>query len=416
MTASSTEHRPLPGSRWRQGDVPASPERSERGSRPRVRLAQRQARRALGMAAVFVVAALVAGAVPQSSGRWLPLHLFLAGGIVLAISGSTVLFTVTWSAAPAPPARLLSFQRACVALGATGIAAARLSGASGAAFALAATLFVTGLVLLAFVLVRTVAAGVERRFDIAVTWYVAALAAGVVAAALGAAVGTGRGGGDLRDAHVALNLLGLVGLVIGGTLPSFSATASRSRMSPRATAGRHAATLVWQLVALTLTAAGLATGEPRAAAAGMAAYAFGLVALATLLPLPDRRKLQWAGPRLLGLWFGLGWWAAAVAAFAAGSLRGEPALTGNVLPVVVIAGYGQILWASYAYLVPMLRGGGHERLGQGFATTRSWPGLVALNAAGVALVAGAPPVAAVAVGACAVDAAVRAARLRLVAA
>jgi hypothetical protein len=53
------------------------------------------------------------------------------------------------------------------------------------------------------------------------------------------------------------------------------------------------------------------------------------------------------------------------------------------LVVLVVAGYAQILWGSLAYLLPMLRGGGHEHLSEGFATTRSWLGLAAANAAGL---------------------------------
>ena len=49
-----------------------------------------------------------------------------------------------------------------------------------------------------------------------------------------------------------------------------------------------------------------------------------------------------------------------------------------------MGGYAQIVVASLAYLGPVLRGGGHERLAAGFATTRSWPSLVLGNTAAVA--------------------------------
>jgi nitrite reductase (NO-forming) len=39
----------------------------------------------------------------------------------------------------------------------------------------------------------------------------------------------------VRAAHLTLNLLGLVGLVIAGTLPFFTATQARVKMSARAT-------------------------------------------------------------------------------------------------------------------------------------------------------------------------------------
>src|SRR3546814_14854096 len=86
-----------------------------------------------------------------------------------------------------------------------------------------------------------------------------------------------------------------------------------------------------------------------------------------------------------GLWAGGAWWSLAVAATAVEAGRDESILLGGRwLLVLVVAGYGQILWGSLAYVVPMLRGGGHERLGEGFAVTRSWLGLGAANAAGIA--------------------------------
>ena len=80
--------------------------------------------------------------------------------------------------------------------------------------------------------------------------------------------------------------------------------------------------------------------------------------------------------------------------------------------MLVIAGYGQILWGSVAYLLPMLRGGGHERLAEGFATTRSWLGLAAANAAGLSAAGSLPmPVTAAAVGVWVLDSGWRAARV-----
>ncbi|HEX6421617.1 MAG TPA: hypothetical protein VFZ77_24145, partial [Acidimicrobiales bacterium] len=345
-------------------------------------------------------------------GTWLPLHLFLAGGLATVISGATVLFTVTWAAAPAPPRRVLALQRGCVAAGAAGVALARLTGAPSPVLAAAGVAFAAGLALLGAVLVVTVRRGVERRYDAAVAWYVAAVAAGIAAAGAGTALGTGRTWGDLRTAHVALNLLGLVGLVIGGTLPSFAATVGRTRMAPWATAARHRALLAWQVAALATAVAGSVARAPALAAAGLGAYAAGLLATAALLPRPGARKVVWAGPRLAGLWAGVAWWVAACAAAAVTVARDGTPLAGRWLLVLAVAGYGQILWASLAYLAPMLRGGGHERLSAGFATTRSWPGFAAANAAGVGLALGAGVIVPVAVAVWVLDAAWRAAALR----
>jgi nitrite reductase (NO-forming) len=380
-----------------------------------VRAAQAQAQTTLRLALAFVAAAALAGAATTTSdlGRWLPLHLFLAGGVVLAISGASVLLTVTWSAAPAPADRWVATQRAAVAVGAAGVAVGRELDLPVAVIGAAGVAFVAGLVLLASLLVVTVRQGVERRFDVAVGAYVAALVAGVAAATMGAVLAWGRGPAGLRDAHVTLNLLGLVGLVVAGTLPFFAATAGRTRMAARARPARLAAATGTLVAAVALTATGALLGSHPVTVAGLVAYAVGIVAVLSTLPRAQRRQARWAGPRLAALWVGALWWALAVVATAIGVARGSTGLLADrwVL-VLVVAGYGQILWGALAYLLPMLRGGGHERLAEGFAATRSWVGFAAVNVAGGALALGVPAVAPVALAVLVVDGAVRTVRLR----
>jgi hypothetical protein len=77
----------------------------------------------------------------------------------------------------------------------------------------------------------------------------------------------------------------------------------------------------------------------------------------------------------------------------------------------VVGGFAQILVASLAYLGPVLRGGGHERLTAGFAITRSWVSLAAGNTAAVAALVGHDPTLAAALAVWLTDLAVRAGRL-----
>jgi hypothetical protein len=77
----------------------------------------------------------------------------------------------------------------------------------------------------------------------------------------------------------------------------------------------------------------------------------------------------------------------------------------------MIGGFAQILIASLAYLGPVLRGGGHQRLTAGFALTRSWVSLGAANAAAFAALAGHRPTLAVALAVWLVDLSVRGALL-----
>ena len=84
-----------------------------------------------------------------------------------------------------------------------------------------------------------------------------------------------------------------------------------------------------------------------------------------------------------------------------------------MLAALAVGGIAQVLVASLAYLGPMLRAGGHERLSAGFATTRSWTSLLVGNLAAVAILVEADPVAAALIAAWALELALRASALRI---
>lgn len=362
-----------------------------RGAADRVRQSHAQTRTTLRLALAFMAAAAVVAVVTR--GRWLPLHLFLAGGVVLAISGVSLMLTVTWSAAPAPPGRWVAAQRALVAVGAAGIAIGREAGWHDAVLAAAGVAYVGGLALLAWLLFATIRRGVERRFDAAVGTYLVALSAGLAGTALGVSMAVGTPSASMRAAHVTTNLLGLVGLVVAGTMPYFAATVGRSRMSPRARPQNLALSVGWLASTLALAVIALTSSARTLAAFGLIGYALGIVAVLWLLPRPTRRQLQWAGPRLLALWAGGCWWVIAVVATALDATSAHRVVFGGRwLLVLVLGGFAQIVWGSLAYLLPMLRGGGPERLSAGFLATRSWLGLAAVNAAALSVALGLPTV------------------------
>jgi len=373
-----------PTSRWR-----SAPTEGTKGASDRVVRTQAQTRPTLRLALAFLAgAALAAG---SGVARWLPLHLFLAGGVVLAISGVSLMLTVTWSAAPAPGDRWVALQRVLVAGGAAGVAVGRHSQLGVAVVGTAGVAYLAGLLLLAGLLVVTVRRGVERRFDPAVAAYLTAIAFGTTGVLLGARMAVVTPSATMRGAHVTLNVLGMIGLVVGGTLPYFASTVARSRMAAHAGPRRLALSLCLQAATLLLAVVGLWTGHRTIAAAGLGGYALGVLAVLETLPRPTRRHWRWAGPRIVALWAGGLWWAVAVAVSAVDVGTGRVVFGGRWLLVCVVAGYGQVLWGSLAYLLPVLRGGGHERLAEGFASTRSWLGLAAVNAAGLSAAAAMPP-------------------------
>ena len=77
-----------------------------------------QARRGLLVAAGFVMAAVIAAITRVGAGWSLPMHLFVVGGLLSAISAATQMLAVSSSAAPAPRPHAAVAQRWALAAGA----------------------------------------------------------------------------------------------------------------------------------------------------------------------------------------------------------------------------------------------------------------------------------------------------------
>ena len=383
-----------------------------RGDPRRVADVHAQTRRGLTQAAVFLAAAVAAALAGIGEGWWLPLHLFVVGSLLSAISAGALMLSVTWSAAPAPRPAIATSQRGLLAAGAVGLVVGRELGwtqlfVAGGAAVIASML---GLVVM---LLRVRREAVTARFAPAIEGYVVAVAAGSAGMVMGILVIAGPAQtrlADLRAAHLTLNLFGLVGLVVAGTLPFFAATQVRARMSRRATPRAMRASLAVLVAAVTITTAGHLISRSSIVAIGLLQYSLALVAVATMLPIYSTRRMAWAGPRVWQLATGVGWWIAMTVALAVATLRGVD--DRPVLQALVIGGYAQILVASLAYLGPVARGGGHRRLTAGFATTRSWVSLVAGNAAALAALARLDVALAAILSVWLIDAMCRAMRLR----
>lgn len=370
----------------------------------RVAVVHRQTRRTLTLAAAFALAAALTIVVPHDTGAWLPLHLLLAGSLLLAISGATRLFVVTWSAAEPHGDRVVAVQRWLLAAGAAAVAVSRELDLAPWTIVAAGGSVVAALALLAVLLAAEQRRARVDRFAAASRYYLTAIAFGVAGTTLGILTATGRA--SARDEHVALNVLGLAGLVIAGTLPTFLATQARTKVSARATPARLHVVLAALATGVVAAAWGSAGDRDLALRIGLLLYAAALAHLVTLLPAIGPKQLRWAGPRLVQLLVGCAWWIVAVAA---GAWTGG--LSREVVLAIVVGGYVQILLASLAYLAPVLRAGGHERLARGFRTTRSWASVLTINVAAGALVIDHGAIAGVALLVAAVDAAARAARL-----
>lgn len=345
------------------------------------------ARRAFRLAGVFGVVALVWAVVVLVRGGswWGPLHAFLAGAVLLAISGASLMFTITWAAASPPSALASTAQRWLMASG----AAAALVGVTASLPALVwvgAAALATGLVLLGGAVIGAVRRSLLRRFDLSARFYLTAFACGVVGMTLGALLGTDSAGasfGAWRLVHSHLNLVGLVGLVIIGTIPTFLPTVAHHR----AVSGKEAQ-LAWWLGAtgVAAIAAGTILGPVPVGAGTLAVGTAGLVILAGILArLWDRGrdKLQFLQVSAGTIW--LAGWAVVdgLSLISGGSFAPFAGTTG----AVVVAGVGQVLLGSLAYLVPVLKG---PPLAHNLAlmTGHAWIPLAAANAAGLMMISG----------------------------
>ncbi len=314
---------------------------------------------------------------------WGPMHAFLAGTVLLAISGATQLFTVTWAAAPAPGVKTTLVQRWAVAGGVALVLFGRASH-RGALVAAGAVGVLAGLVVLARSLVGAVRRSLLRRFDLSSRFYLLAIAAGTVGVSLGGWMGSGLAGahlGALRLVHAHINLIGLVGFTIVGTLPTILPTFAHHK----AVSGREARYAWWMAAAsMASILGGLAGFVPAVGVGAVGAAASLLLILGGVVGRLRRRGLA-GGLAYVQVVAGCSWLAGWAIADGVGLVtREEPALSGAWLGAVVVAGVGQVLAGSLAYLLPVLAGR-PPLLGRNLQRThrRPWIPLIFANLAGV---------------------------------
>ena len=361
----------------------------------RVVASHRIASSAFRLAGVFAVVAVGWAIVVLVRGGswWGPVHAFLLGSVTLAIAGASQMFTVTWSAAPTPRASSAAAQRWMHAVGAAAVLVGMVVRSRGG-LAVGGVAIVAGLLLLAANLVNAVRHSLLRRFDLSARFYLLAIACGVVGVTLGVLLSLGVVGDryeTVRAVHGHLNLVGFVGFTIIGTLPTILPTFARHR-----TVSGGEAILAWRLAVLSavVIASGLVLG-PWAVGLGTLLAACSLVLVVAGVTVRLGATAWRGGLPYLQVSLGCAW----LAVWAVGD--GTRLLSGSVGPpfdgwitAAVVAGIGQVLLGSFAYLVPVLAGPG-PRLELNFDRfeRRGWIPLVAANGTAVALVLPVPAVA-----------------------
>jgi nitrite reductase (NO-forming) len=314
-------------------------------------------------ARVWLTLAALSLLLPEADrlGVWLPLHLALAGAISLAISGAMQNFALTLTSTPAPSAWLVLVQFALVTAGAALIALERPLGHE-AGLAIGGALFLLGIALLGWIVLRAWRRAINRRHPLPMAMYGAAVAAMLVGGTLGALVGAGAVRDaetwiGLRQAHMTLNVLGWVSLTIVGTLVTLLPTVLRIRMPTW-----HGWVTVGMLIGgLSAIAAGLALRRGPLAGAGGVVYAAGALGVAWMAAKAMRVPRTWPIPvAAKHLLLALGWFTVGSIALGVALLRGSDAFAAFRRPYLVMFVLGwsvQTLLGAWQYLLPMARPG-----------------------------------------------------------
>lgn len=227
-------------------------------------------------------------------------------------------------------------------------------------------------------LVRQLRHSLPNRFRIVSRYYVAAAVCLPAGAAFGAALAFGFAEpwhGRLLITHVAINVLGWIGLTVTGTLVTFWPTMVRARMDDRAELlARQALPLF--LAGIVGMAGGALVGTHWVSLLGLGVYVAGLLWWGRALWAPVRAKgIREFAPASVGLaliWasVGLVWvgYELAVADSWTDLTAQFPTIGG-----VFAAGFGaQLLIGALTYLVPSVMGGGPSVVRAGQSALHKW--------------------------------------------
>lgn len=300
---------------------------------------------------------------------WLMVHLLLLGAVTNAILvwsahfAAALLKTRTAGTSHRSQATRLVVLNAGVFAVVIGVVAGRWPLTVGGAVLVGAAVAAHGIAL-----ALQSRAALPSRFGFTVRYYIAASACLPFGAALGAVLARTRdetAHGRLVTAHLALNLLGWIGLTVLGTVLTLWPTMLRTRIAPRAERQvRQALPLL--LAGILVIVAGSLTGHQVLAAAGAVLFLLGVLQVGRPMLGATRRR----GPTAYATWSviaAMGWLILGVTALAVLLVTRRTwvsvaeALSGLSTPLA--AGFAaQVLLGALTYLVPVVLGGGPARV------------------------------------------------------
>ncbi|MDN5764860.1 MAG: multicopper oxidase domain-containing protein [Humibacillus sp.] len=315
----------------------------------------------------WLLAALVAAVLHASlpAPRWLLIHLLLLGAVSHSILVWSRYFSDALLHLPARPGdRRRQSSRLALLNGGAVVVVVGVLTAQWVITAVGATAIAAAALWHGTVLFLQLRRALKARFAMTVRYYVVAAALLPVGALLGTIVSAGGGSSDderLVLAHVAVNVLGWLGLTVLGTLVTLWPTMLRTRVVPGAEPAATTALPVLVGAVVVVVAATLA-GSLLGAATGLALYLGGVGVLAVPFVQCARAK----PPSSFATWSvlaGLTWLVVTLAlltgavATAPGWEQAHDRLT-LVTPALAVGFAAQVLYGAMSYLMPVvLRGG-----------------------------------------------------------
>lgn len=318
---------------------------------------------------VLVLAWGVAAAVVALAHRWAPasgwlmVHLLLLGAASTAILVWSQHFADTLIRRAAPRRALL--VRLAVHTAGSLLVVAGVVGRWTPVVVLGGTLVAGVAADQAVRIARQGRGGLPTRFGHLARYYVAAGALLVPGVACGVLMARFPVGpelhGRLAVAHVALSVLGWIGVTVAGTLVVLWPTVLHVRIDdPAERAARR--TLPVLVAGVVVLAAGALAGVPAAAGLGAAVVVAGIALLA--VPLARLVRGARAGTfAVLSLAAAVAWWAGAAAVLGvrvvvAPSWEAAAAGVSALTPALVVGFAAQVLVGSLSQLLPVVLGGG----------------------------------------------------------
>ncbi len=349
----------------------------------------------LGIAALFVGAGLLASLAAALSGgtTWLPLHLVLAGAAGTAIAGVLPFFSAALAVAPPADPRLRLAAVGAVAVGALFVVTSVASGESFLGH-VGGTVYLVGIVMAGVAGYRPLRGALGPRRRLMERAYLFAFGAALVGVLLVTAMLAGwapviERWAMLKPAHVWLNLIGSLSVIIVATLTHLGPTVEGTRMRPR-----MAATIALLGLALGSTAVALGYAldvDPLARLGAVGALIGAAAVLVHTLAVrssddPWTTDVAWHRFAIWSLRLGSAWFLGGMVVLAGRVLwlGADPAaLSLTAIGIPFVMGWVlQVLVGSWSHLIPALGPGdpGVRARRREWLSRAAMPRLMALNA------------------------------------